>query len=386
MSEGHRLDRADVLLAAAALVVQLSSAWIVSTQWGEPSLTIAAVGVTALSTVPVAWRRRAPMWAWALTGIGAVWYGMAKWPDPVFLLGPVVALATVVERCPRRTAAIASGASIVVVVAASLLTADTDAVDWWRGLAYLGLAIVVGDRQRARRRYLEELQDRAQRLERDRLRAIRDAQVAERNRLARELHDVVAHNVTMMVVQAEAGASTTAEADSTTTSAFDDIADTGRQALLELRRLLGILRSDGDPMGTAPQPGVGDLTQLVAQVRATGVDVDLDVSGTTRPLSPAVDLSAYRVVQEALTNVVKHSQGSRAHVHIDYGGDSITIVVRDDGRGAATAANGKGDGGRGFGLEGLRERVNLLGGTLDTRHAAGGGFELDVRLPLDARP
>jgi signal transduction histidine kinase len=203
----------------------------------------------------------------------------------------------------------------------------------------------------------------------------------------------------MMVVQAEAGAAAAGEGPGA--AAFDGIAGTGRQALTELRRLLTILRSDEPAASTEPQPGVEQIPVLVDQVRAAGLDVELRSEGTPRPLPAGVALSAYRVVQEGLTNVLKHAGRSRAVVTVRYRPDSLELVVRDDGSGdgsgdrsgdrsgdgsADSSGDGSGAGTRvgpvGFGLTGLRERVALFGGRLEAGPADHGGFELDVHLPI----
>jgi signal transduction histidine kinase len=198
----------------------------------------------------------------------------------------------------------------------------------------------------------------------------------ERARLARELHDVVAHAVSMVVVQAEAGAAAGGPPDRVE-EAFDAIADTGRTALAELRRLLGVLRSPGEAGPREPQPGVAQLEPLVESVRRAGLPVEVRVEGADRPLPPGVDLSAYRIVQEALTNSVKHAGPARASVLLRYGERDLELEVVDDGRGPRTGSAA------GHGLAGMRERTALLGGELDAGPAPGGGFTVRARLPLE---
>ena len=203
----------------------------------------------------------------------------------------------------------------------------------------------------------------------------RAAVVDERARLARELHDVVAHSVSTMVVQAEAGESLLERDPERAREAFVSITSSGRQALGELRRMLGLLRSaEGEPL-LGPQPGVRELRALAEQMRGVGLPVELSVEGEPRPLPAGVDLSAYRIVQEALTNTLKHAGPARAWVMVRYGSDDVELEVVDDGRGRANGSKG------GHGIAGMRERVRLYGGTLETGRAIEGGFAVRARLP-----
>jgi signal transduction histidine kinase len=212
--------------------------------------------------------------------------------------------------------------------------------------------------------------------ERERELAGREAVVEERARIARELHDVIAHNVSMMVVQAGAERRALGEGSPSTREVLGTIEEIGRSALTEMRRLVGMLRSDGvDPL--SPQPGLDDLATLVGQVREAGLPVELHVDGEPRPLPVGIELSAYRIVQEALTNSLKHAGEARADVYVRYGSDSLEIEVRDDGaRAPARAATG------GHGLVGMRERVALYGGRLDAGARPDGGFSVRALLPV----
>jgi signal transduction histidine kinase len=216
--------------------------------------------------------------------------------------------------------------------------------------------------------------DRSRREEADR------AVVEERARLARELHDVVAHHVSMVVVQAEAGAAAGGPPDQVVAT-FDAVADSGRTALNELRRLLGVLRQPGESGPREPQPGVAQLEGLVDSVRRAGLPVELRVEGTCRPLPPGVDLSAFRIVQEALTNSVRHAGPARATVLLRYGEHALDGEVVDDGAGPRSGARA----GDGHGLAGMRERAALLGGAVEAGADPGGGFAVRVRLPVEER-
>jgi signal transduction histidine kinase len=223
---------------------------------------------------------------------------------------------------------------------------------------------VVGDRER-----------RAQLAERERDLIAREAVVDERARIARELHDVIAHNVSMMVVQAGAERRVLDEA-SPTREVLETVERIGRSALTEMRRLVGMLRSEeADPL--APQPGLHDLPILVAQVREAGLPVELHVAGDPRELPAGIDLSAYRIVQEALTNTLKHAGEARAAVRVHYGADMLQLEITDNGAGATRAPATSG-----HGLVGMRERVALYGGRLDAGRHSGGGFSVRVVLPI----
>ncbi|SOD63095.1 Signal transduction histidine kinase [Streptomyces zhaozhouensis] len=250
------------------------------------------------------------------------------------------------------------------------------------------LAWVLGDSLRTRRAYYAELEQRAARLELERETQARMAVAAERARIARELHDVVAHNVSVMVVQADGAAYVLDSAPEQTLNALRTISGTGRQALAEMRRLLGVLRTEDSSVSAqdyVPQPGVEQLSELVDQVRDTGLPVDFRISGTPRPLPSGVELTAYRIVQEALTNTRKHGgPDAGATVALEYGGDALTVLAEDDGRGAQQELyEGRGADGQGHGLIGMRERVGMVNGLLVAGPRPGGGFRISATLPLN---
>ncbi|MFB6818616.1 sensor histidine kinase [Streptomyces sp. NPDC056347] len=248
------------------------------------------------------------------------------------------------------------------------------------------LAWVLGDSMRTRRAYFRQLEERAARLEREREAQSKVAVAAERARIARELHDVVAHNVSVMVVQADGAAYVMDAAPDQAKQALDTISSTGRQALAEMRRLLGVLRTGDVPESGeyVPQPDVEQIEELIEQVRRTGLPVDFKVEGTPRPLPSGVELTAYRIVQEALTNTRKHGgPDAGASVRLVYFDDGLGLLVEDDGRGAAHELyeDGGADG-AGHGMIGMRERVGMVGGTLDAGPRPGGGFRISALLPL----
>ncbi|MEU1078474.1 MULTISPECIES: sensor histidine kinase [unclassified Streptomyces] len=248
------------------------------------------------------------------------------------------------------------------------------------------LAWVLGDSMRTRRAYFAQLEERAARLEKEREAQAKVAVAAERARIARELHDVVAHNVSVMVVQADGAAYVMDSAPDQAKIALETISMTGRQALAEMRRLLGVLRTGEhrEAGEYVPQPDVEQIEELVEQVRTAGLTVDFKIEGTPRPLPSGVELTAYRIVQEALTNTRKHGgPEAGASVRLVYFDDGLGLLVEDDGRGAAHEMyeDGGADG-QGHGLIGMRERVGMVGGTLDAGPRPGGGFRISALLPL----
>jgi signal transduction histidine kinase len=233
-----------------------------------------------------------------------------------------------------------------------------------------------------RRAYVEALKQRNLHLERERALLSQQAVAEERVRIARELHDVVAHHVSLLVVQA-GGVRETLGPGHPARPVLDSMAATGRQALDEMRRMLDLLRigERGESLGLAPQPGLSDIETLVAQTRAAGLPIELSVEGDPRPLPLGVDLSAYRIVQEALTNVIKHAGPARVRVALRHLEHALEIDVLDNGRGNVGAARPAG-----HGLVGMRERVALFGGELVTGPAPMGGFAVHASLPTDGLP
>ena len=244
--------------------------------------------------------------------------------------------------------------------------------------AFFGIALLVA--MLITRRVLGDRDRRLRLADRERDLAAREAVVAERTRIARELHDVVAHSVSVMVVQAQAGPRLLS-APEAAGEAFRSIETTGREALVELRRLLGVLRGGDDGPATSPQPGLARLEALVEQVREAGLRVDLRVEGEPVQLPAGVDLSAYRIVQEALTNTLKHAGRAEAEVIVRYNASALELEVLDNGTGPPPHPNGTG-----HGLVGMRERIALYGGSFEAGSRNGHGFAIRARLPLSPEP
>jgi signal transduction histidine kinase len=280
------------------------------------------------------------------------------------------------ERVRQLVVGVATAAALAVPVAAYLLT------HMWSSAIGPGAGLVAtwlfGDYFRTRRAYVAERESRAARdREEDRRRAASE----ERTRLARELHDVVAHHVSVIAVQAGGARIAQAGDPSAATRTLAIVETTARQVLTELSRLLGVIRSDSSPAPPlTPQPSLENLDTLVQQAREAGLHVDLVVEGRRRPVPVAMDLSAYRIIQEAITNAMKHAPSARVEVAVCYGADALELRVMNDGCGRA----GKTPAGRsGHGIVGMRERVALFGGELQVGPTPEGGFRVAARLPLE---
>jgi signal transduction histidine kinase len=406
---------------AAVLLTTLVANWIVKPPAHLDAKLVLGGLVALIPFLLIPWRPRIPeglLGASVACGILAALLGVTAGPDVV----AIVAVYTIgTKRTGRETLAAIAVAWLGSFAAGLLDTQAVDPVD--RFLAYAMVLVLLGavgwlglsiGRRRA---YMRGLVDRADDLERERVRLEREreelarqAVADERARIARELHDVVAHHVSVMVIQAGAAQATLPADAQATGQALEAIRQTGREALAEMRRMLGLLRSDaavdaaavttgattagaaaGEAAGPAdgeaalaPQPGLSDLAALVDRMREAGLIVDLE-PGRPRRLPPGVDLSAYRIVQEALTNTLRHA-GTGAHVRVclDYGPVSLAVEVADDGRGRRGGAERRT--GVGHGLVGMRERVALFGGTLEAEPRVEGGFRIRAQFPLEAAP
>ena len=346
--------------------------------------------------VPVVFRRVYPVGAFAaVIACGALQVPLLRRPIGSDL-AVLVVLYTLAACRPRRISLRGLGVCLIGAAAALARWHPPHPADGLYTIAaeaaVLGgpvlLAWLLGDSTRWRRGYYLALEERAARLERERDAQAQVAAAAERARIAREIHDVVAHNVSVMVVQADGAAFALDGSPQRAREALAAISATGRRALAEMRSLLGVLR---DPAGQgadpaagpalAPQPGIEELGGLLEQARAAGLPVSLAVSGVPRPLPQGEALAVYRVVQESLTNVRKHAgPGVTAAVSLGYADEGLVIRVTDDGRGAAAGAGGLA--GAGQGLAGMRERIGLYGGTVRSGPRPGGGYEVVARLPL----
>lgn len=381
---------ADSILAALVAAIPIAI-WIVGdnpepgVDWREPDAGLAVL--IALTSVPLAWRRVRPLLVMGLTVLTALLMGAAGYNHDFALFGDLVALYTVGAHCSRKASRRVLLAFVVLVGPMMVLGPLPEGVSWHLGdvaFAYLmyGTVWLVGDNLKTRRANVAALRERAERAEHDRREEARRAAEEERARIAREMHDVVAHSMSVMVVQASGARRVLGRDPERAEHALQQIEETGREALTEMRRLLGVLREgdDGTP-GRDPQPSLDRLDDLVEECRAAGVPVVLRREGEPRPLPPGVDLAAFRIVQEALTNVRRHAGPASAGVTITYGDTGVEVEVADDGRGLG-ADRPDGDGGTGHGLVGMRERAALYGGTVRAGPRPGGGFAVRALLPL----
>jgi signal transduction histidine kinase len=341
---------------------------------------IPALLVFAVASAALYWRRRAPLAVLAVA--------LAAWASTIGSgyadLGGVAIIALYGAgryATNDRWAHLGVGAAIAVVILDNL----TDPAPW--GEAVLGAVVMFVAWYVGRRIQLRE--QRAAELRREQAAEAQRIVIEERTRIARELHDVVAHRVSLMTVQAGAAKAVATEDPEGALRAMGAVEEAGRQALDELRHLLGVLRPESDLDGLGPQPGLADLPRLVEQTRGAGLDVSLAIDGMAAKLPARVDLFAYRIVQEALTNVLKHTgPGARTEVRLGTDRRGIVIEVLDDGRGAAVLPrpDPDGAGARGHGIVGMRERARLLGGTLDAGPRPGGGFRVVAHLPTGGEP
>lgn len=350
-----------------------------------------AYPLVALSALPLIWRRRRPFSTGLVVALAAITYDrVGDLPSQHLQYGAIIAVYTVADRGPdavRRW--------IPAMTVAALLASGVGVGELFYGnmfpLLSLLTAYVLGCSARTRRAYARTLEARATQLARERDLEADRAALRERERIAREMHDILGHAVTLMVVQAEAGPVVVRSHPERAEAAFEAIADAGRDAMSQLRRLLGLLDTpedqDADPART-PQDGVDGLPDLVARVRETGLAVDVAVTGTPCPLPGDVSLAVYRLVQEALTNVVRHAGATRARVRMVWEPGSLSVDVRDDGTGSAPRKRGarRAELGGGHGLAGLERRVGAAGGTLVHGPAPdGSGFRVAGHFPLGLR-
>ena len=371
--------RLDIALALACFAL---AEWVVMTQfiWDRSRLTAALL--MAVATLPLAVRRRFPVAVLLIAG-GAVALHQHLL-DPVAMpesaaIPVLIGLYTVgAHAAPARAVA---AAAVSVLVATVVNAAYWDEGFGWFLFAYTlvgGSFVLSGFAVRRHRRNAEQLYTLTERLRREGDAVARLAVVDERTRMARELHDAIAHGVSVMVLQAGAAEQVMASSPDQAREAAHAVQDVGRSVLEELGQLLGVLHTDEDDSPRAPQPSLSQLDELVDGVRRAGLPVELRVDGEPAGLAPGIDASAYRVIQEALTNVLKHAGHVPTAVTVSWAPASLALEVLSEGDGAATRTNGEG-----HGLVGMRERVELYGGRLQAGPRAGGGFAVRAELPLE---
>ena len=350
----------------------------------SPGILIGA----ALTTAPLAFRRIYPIAAFCV--ILAAVIGSNGHTTTITYAAAILAAYSAVVYTPFRRAALLSVLAAAVIVTAAYPNTTPPVPERFTAMLILIPTVAVGVVIRVWRRRAAESAERLRRAQQEHEAETRRAVTLERARIASEMHDVVTHNVSVMVVQAGAARRVLDSSPDEARGALLAVEASGRTAMTELRNLLGLLAPDGEAepgadaagrggdMELTPQPGLGQIGSLIDRVRAAGLPAELSVAGR-RDLPPGLDLAAYRVVQEALTNVMKHAGQARTTVRIEYRPAELLITVRDDGRLAATAPHGGG----GRGLIGLRERIAVYGGELDAGPRPGGGWRLAARIPLE---
>ncbi|WP_329168748.1 histidine kinase [Streptomyces sp. NBC_01685] len=377
-----RTDRATDIGVALLVQAAVTMPFVVPRSAGLPPATWAAYGLTTLTVLPLVARRRAPVAVLLVVlATGALYRFTMDGPGQPLPYTGLVAFYTVAELSPPRRRLV-----IAVLVAAAVFPS----VAWNTGearellfsLFVFAAAYAFGRFTDTRKAYVRAVEDRARQLELTRRIEAERAAARERARIAREMHDILSHAVSLMVVQAEAGPVAVRTAPERAEAAFDAISETGRDAMVQLRRMLGVLREDGPqdmPSPRAPQPSVAELPALLERVRSGGIEVSYVATGDPRTLPADTGATVYRIVQEALTNVVRHARASRVTVELTHTPAELTVTVTDDGQGP--------DGTTGLGLAGIRERAAAHGGRATAGAGPGGrGFQVLATLPLVTSP
>jgi signal transduction histidine kinase len=372
-----------ILVGAAAAVLEMRS---ISERAPDPEVPVASlwllIPVALLTTLPLLARRRwpfgAPASVFVTAGVSSFFEGALLPYSGTLFLG-ILASTFLFGRLRDRFEAVVG---LVIAMATVVVVGWNDpvkSVDEYVSVpTIMAIVWLAGFALSRKLEEVDAVRQKALRLERDREEGAREAVAEERARLARELHDVVGHSVSVMTVQASAVRRLLLPEQEKEREALEVVEQTGRQALAEMRRLVGVLRRPEEAPALAPQPSLEHLDKLVAQVRESGLPVELQVEGDVVRLPAGVDLTAYRLVQEGLTNALKHARADQAQVFVRYGDGQIELEVTDDGTGG-----GDGSGG-GHGLVGMRERVAVYGGQLEAAPRPEGGFRLTARLPLEA--
>jgi signal transduction histidine kinase len=337
-----------------------------------------------LQTLPLVVRRRFPVAVWAVC-LGATLLRVALAVGPQQeSLGVLVALYTVAAFRERPISVVAAAATLVGILGLASIhpNAVANAADIGQTVLMVILAWALGDAVRLNRFYRSSLEDRAERLVAERESAMQRAVDQERARIARELHDVVAHHLSVIVVQAGAGLRAFAQRPAQSRQTLEAIDTTAREALGEMRRMLSILQLVGEVGERHPIPGLANLGALLDGVRGAGLAIDLKVEGEPRPLDASVDLSAYRIIQEALTNTLRHSRARRAAVSVRYQATGVEVEVTDNGPTVDERKEQVEKAHPGRGLIGMRERVALFSGQLEVGPLAEGGYRVIAQIPL----
>ncbi len=380
----------DALLVVAVAGVGVATELVVNDQVvGYRDGNAFSVGLALVAAAALAWRRTHPVVSLVVASAVLAVHGIHLFPGAGPFVATLAALYSVAAYGSTRAARWSLAVMLALQPLGIALTDDPN----FDSPGDLAVAVVIftavwvwGDSRRMRRLQLAVVEERATRAERERDEQARVAVREERSRIAREMHDIVAHSVSVMVVQAGVARRMAGRDPVTAADAAGQVEATGRAALHEMRRVLGVLRADEGsgaadveaPPVRAPQPGLAEVTTVVTKCHEAGLDVRVRTDGEVRPLPVGIELTAYRIIQEALTNTMKHAGPATAEVLVAYHDDALTVAVTDDGRGL-----GFDGGGAGHGLLGMQERVAVYGGDLAAGPHPGGGFRVRVRLPLD---
>jgi signal transduction histidine kinase len=380
----------DAVLAAGVLACMVAGSFVEphgndAVSWSirtPESLSLVLMGLAALALV---FRRRAPLTVLALTGTAAVIECVTGDPRAPVAMAAVIALYTVASTTDRSTTWRVGLLTMTVLTSAAMLAGP---LPWYAQenlaiFAWTGIGATAGDAVRSRRAFIQAIRERAEKAERTREEEARRRVAEERLRIARDLHDVVAHHIALVNVQAGVAAHVMDKRPDQAKEALAHVREASRSALNELRATVGLLRQSGDPEApTEPAPGLARLDELVGTYRSAGLHVEVARADHGTTLPAAVDLAAYRVIQEALTNVQKHAGSeAKAEVSVVRVGPNVEITVLDDGAGGDDDP----DNGGGHGLLGMRERVTAVRGTLTTGPRYGGGFRVHAILPVKTR-
>jgi signal transduction histidine kinase len=374
----------DALVVLLAIASTLDVALRHDSQQAPRTTLWFTIPATAVIVLPLLWRRRFPFGApasvWALgAALSFVDGRLVVFTPSVSVAGVAAAFLLGNLRDGRQArlglAVVVGAAAIVVANGPNHAAGELIFVPLSFSLGWLG-----GFALRERAEQAEAAEGRATQAERERDAATRIAAAEERARIARELHDIVAHAVSVMVLQVGAVRHKLPNTLAEDREALTGVEHAGRTALTEMRRLLAAMRREGDDVELTPQPGLDGLGALAEEIGRAGLPVRVHVDGEPFPLPRAIDLSAYRIVQEGLTNALKHAHATNADVTVRYGSDELQLEVRDDGRGSSS------NDGLGHGLVGIRERVKIYGGEMAAGTANGGGFVLSTRLPVGDPP
>jgi signal transduction histidine kinase len=363
-------QRADILLAAIVGVIV-----VVSTIWSAGGLHfvhVRAFLMMAVGLVALAFRRRAPILATTVAGVSTSYYYIGPFPDGMEMLTFAVASYLAAAQGQRVAAYVGTAAGLSVFAGAEFLIGPPHVFRFLGVLAWALVVVIAGEVTRYHRAYLDEARRRVAEAERTREEEALRRATEERLRIARELHDVLAHKISLINVQA--GAALHRRDPDQAYAALGAIKDASKETLRELRTTLGVLRQVDEAQPLAPAPSLDHLDELISHTKSAGLPVDLTISGERVPLPSPVDLTAYRIIQEALTNAVRHAGSATAIVLVRYHPDRVAVEIADDGRGCDAA--------EGNGIRGMRERAATVGGTLTATSRPGGGFLVHASLPL----